>query len=100
MKQSKKLVSLFLALAFALSLMTMSALAAETRGPVVSENCPKCGTDMMATESTYSYEEDCPSGVEDGKHTVTVTQIKGTCPACRATSVFYTGREYSCGHCR
>lgn len=97
MKKSKKLVSLFLALAFALSLMAMPALAAETRGRVVSESCPKCGTDMMATESTYSYTEDCPSRDE---HTVTVTQIKGTCPACRATSVFYTGREYDCGHCR
>lgn len=96
MKKSKKLVSLFLALAFALSLMAMPALAA-TDVHIANEACPRCGENVAGYKDNFTYTENCPYG---GRHTVEVTQVAGTCSYCGKYTVFHSTEIYNCGICR
>ena len=83
MKKSKKLVSLFLALAFAPSLMAMPALAAATEDIQPRYRaCPDC-EDGRLFDETYTYDNNdqapCPKG---GTHTEIYMRRYTYCDSC------------------
>ncbi len=101
MKKSKKLVSLLLALAFALSLMAMPAMAATKENDVQPRyaTCPECTKGKLSRE-TFTYDNEmlpCPKG---GKHLVIHVTKWILCASCPFTRGPFEHDVIDCDRCQ